>query len=26
MRTKLAADDGSDVRNNTLFLGIDFAY
>jgi hypothetical protein len=26
MRTKLAADDGSDVRNNTFFLGIDFAY
>lgn len=26
MRTKLAADDGSDVRTNTLFLGIDFAY
>ena len=26
MRTKLAAVDGSDVRNNTLFLGIDFAF
>lgn len=26
MRTKLAAADGSDVRNNTLFLGIDFAF
>lgn len=26
MRTRLAADDGADVRNNTLFLGIDFAY
>ena len=25
-RTKLAAADGSDVRNNTLFLGIDFAF
>ena len=26
MRTKLAAADGSDVRNNALFLGIDFAF
>lgn len=26
MRTKLAAADDSDVRNNTLFLGIDFAF
>jgi hypothetical protein len=26
MRTKLAAADGADVRNNTFFLGIDFAY
>lgn len=26
MRTKLAAADGSDVRNNTVFLGIDFAF
>jgi hypothetical protein len=26
MRTKLVADDGGDVRSNTLFLGIDFAY
>ncbi len=26
MRTKLAAADGSDARNNTLFLGIDFAF
>jgi hypothetical protein len=26
MRTKLAAADGSDVRNNTVFLGLDFAF
>ena len=26
MRTKLAAADGSDMRNHTLFLGIDFAF
>ena len=26
MRTKRAAADGSDVRNSTVFLGIDFAY
>ena len=26
MRTKGAADDGTDLRVRTLFLGVDFAY